>query len=149
MRNIKDGPFSWQSKAALWRIREGFDQMTFLDQAIAVYATLTELASDAQGESFTDTRRKIAERSGVSLRRVSEILARFKTLKLLDWKQNFLEGTKELAPSTYTLLSCTLRSRLGREGISGNCTDIKESPQESPEKSLEQKGRFENGRIEP
>ena len=127
-RTIDDAPFCWQSKAALWRIREAFDESTFLDQALAVYSILCELASDEQSANFTATRRKIAERSGVCVRRVSEILARLKPLNLLDWKQNFLDGTKELAPSTYTLMSCTPRIRLGTNRFSDNCTVNKKSP---------------------
>ena len=138
-RKNGEAPWCWQTKAALWLIRAAFDESTFLDQALAVYLVLCELASDEQSETFAATRRKIAERSGVSIRRVSEILARFKLLTLLDWKQNFLEGTKELAPSTYTLMcctpcttSCTPRSRLGTDDNSGNCTVVKQSPEKSP-----------------
>lgn len=146
-RTITDGPFCWQSKATIWRIREAFDESTFLDQVLAVYLTLCELASDEQSATFTSTRRKIAERSGVSIRRVSEILGRFKLLRLVDWKQNYLEGTKELAPSSYSLTRCTTstrlgtpRSRLGTDKFSGNCTVVEEhsekSPEESPERSI-------------
>ena len=138
-RKNGEAPWCWQTKAALWRIRVAFDESTFLDQALAVYLVLCELASDEQSETFATTRRKIAERSGVSIRRVSEILARFKSLSLLAWQQNYLEGTKELAPSTYTLMSCTPcttsctpRSRLGTEDNSGNCTVVKQSPEKSP-----------------
>jgi hypothetical protein len=145
-RKIDDAPFAWLHKAALWRIRNAFDESTFLDQSLAVYLTLCELASDAQSETFTTTRRKIAERSGVSIRRVSEILARFKSLILLDWKQNFLDGSKELAPSTYTLTRCTPSTtlgtpstRLGREQFSENCTVVEQSPEESLEKSYSTK----------
>jgi hypothetical protein len=149
-RKIADAPFCWQTKAAIWRIREAFDESKFLDQALAVYLVLTELASDAQSPTFDAKRRKIAERSGVSMRRVSEILARFKNLSLVDWKQNFIEGTKELAASSYTLTPCMSSTtpcmsstRLGREQFSENCTVVKESPKESPEKSLN-KGILKN-----
>jgi hypothetical protein len=146
VREIGDAPFCWQHKAALWRIREAFDESTFLDQSLAVYLTLCELASDEQSATFTATRRKIAERSGVSMRRVSEILARFKLLNLLNWKQNFLHGTKELAPSTFTLTSCTASTtpsctpstRSCTDVFSENCTVVKES-KESPEKSPQKK----------
>ncbi len=145
-RKNGEAPWCWQTKAAIWRIREAFDESTFLDQTLAVYLTMCELASDEQSETFEATRRKIAERAGVSVRRVSEILARFKTLNLLDWKQNFLEGTKELAPSTYTLLSCTPCTtsctpctRLGTDVVSENCTVVKQSPEQSPEQSYSTK----------
>jgi hypothetical protein len=134
-RKIDDAPFAWLAKSALWRIRDAFDESTFLDQSLAVYLILAELASDAQSATFTASRRRIAERSGVSVRRVAEILARFKALSLLAWKQNHLVGTKELAPSTYTLTSCTPSTtlgtpstRLGRERKTENCTVLEESP---------------------
>jgi len=134
-RKIDDAPFAWLAKAALWRIRDAFDESTFLDQSLAVYWILAELASDAQSATFIASRRRIAERSGVSVRRVAEILARFKSLKLLAWKQNHLVGTKELAPSTYTLTSCTPSTtlgtpsiRLGGERKTENCTVVEESP---------------------
>jgi len=134
-RKIDDAPFAWLAKSALWRIRDAFDESTFLDQSLAVYLILAELASDAQSATFTASRRRIAERSGASVRRVAEILARFKALNLLAWKQNHLVGTKELAPSTYTLTSCTRSTtlgtpstRLGRERKTENCTVVEESP---------------------
>lgn len=142
-RNIKDAPFCWQSKAALWRIRDAFDESTFLDQSLAVYLTLCELASDEQSATFTATRRKVAGRAGVSVRRVSEILARLKSLVLLDWKQNYLDGTKELSPSTYTLKPCTPSTTLctpstrsGTDAVSEKCTVVEQSPKKSPEQSL-------------
>jgi site-specific DNA-cytosine methylase len=77
-----------------------------------------------------------------NIRRVSDILARFKLLNLLNWKQNYLAGTTELGPSTYTLMSCTPCTRLGTpctrlgaERFSENCTVVEQSPKESPEKS--------------
>jgi hypothetical protein len=103
---------------------------------------LSELASDAQSESFEATRRKIAERSGVSIRRVSDILARLRSSNLLNWEQNYLEGTKELAASTYTLTPCTSSSTscgpcttLGTGVVSANCTVVEQSPEQLTEKS--------------
>lgn len=154
-RQIKDGKYCWQSKPALWRIRESFDESTFLDQSIAVYTILTELASDAQSDTFTATRRKIAERSGVSVRRVSEIIMRLRELKLVDWKQNFLAGTKELAPSTYTLMSCqasttpsTPCTRLCTDVFSEICTVEEESNKESPKESNKRTASFMKPSIE-
>lgn len=135
-------PYSWQAKPALWRIREGFDATTYLDQGLAVYVVLCELASDEHNVTFDASRQKIAARSGVSVRRVSDIIARLKSLGLLDWKQNYIEGTKELAPNTYTLMSCTpcttsgkASTGLGTDVNSGNCTVNKQSPKQSPKES--------------
>jgi hypothetical protein len=133
-------PFAWQAKAALRRIREAFDKLTFLDQAIAVYVTLTEFASDEHAATFTRRRREIAERSGVSLRRVQTILNIFKDIGAVTWKQNQgADGTQELAPSTYTLCSVCPTSRtdnptLCKTPLRQNCTVDKQSPKESPER---------------
>ncbi len=139
-------PFAWQHKPAIWRIREAFDCTTYLDQALAVYLVLCELASDEQSETFTVSRRKIAERSGVSLRRVSDILERFKQINLLIWNQNRIEGSKELGHSTYTLMSspaCTTSgtdsTRLGTNGKSENCT-VNEQSQKNLSKTYSTKG---------
>jgi hypothetical protein len=134
-------PFIWQAKAALRRIRDAFDHLAFLNQAIAVYVTLTEFASDTHSEIFTRRRREIAERSGVSLRRVQIILNIFKKIGVVTWKQNQgAGGTEELAPSTYTLCSvcptqCTGNPTLGKTQKRQNCTVHKQSPEESPNNS--------------
>ena len=134
-------PFIWQAKAALRRIRDAFDHLTFLNQAIAVYLTLTEFASDAHSETFTRRRREIAERSGVSVRLVQIILNIFKQIGIVTWVQNQgAEGTLELAPSTYTLCSvcptqCTGNPTLGKTRKRQNCTVNKQSPEESPNNS--------------
>lgn len=121
-------PYAWMHKATLWKIRNGFDDTSYLDQALAVYTVLCELASDAHASSFMAVRRKIAERAGVSVRRVSEIHLRFRALMILDWKQQQIEGTLELGANLYTLLRpgipCTT---LSRDGNSENCTVVKES----------------------
>lgn len=149
----KEGPFTWQAKAALRRIRETFDSLTFLDQAIAVYVTLTEFASDAQAETFTRRRREIAERSGVSLRRVQDILKLLKSAELVDWHQNQgASGKQELSPSTYTLCSvCTTPVQtehdLVQNAKNGNCTVVQESLEQSLEQS--QKKRVRKTRKTP
>jgi hypothetical protein len=145
-RHIKtDGPFLWLSKAAIRRVRDAFDDTTFLDQANAVYMSLCELASDAQSETFTARKRTIAERSGVSLRRVGDILDIFKATGLVTWTQNRSTGTKELLPSTYTLLglcipdttSGTDSTRLCREAKRENCRESEECTEQRSEESIE------------
>lgn len=142
-RNIKAAPFCWQAKQSLRVIREAFDESTFLDQALAVYLTHSELASDEQTATYTATRRKIAERSGVSITRVRVINEKLRALKLLDWKQNKIEGTCELSANTYTMLGTayptlgTPRPRLGTNSNSTPCPVVEESIEESPEESIE------------
>jgi hypothetical protein len=146
-RSMSDGPWCWVSKSALRKIREAFDDSTYLDQALAVYLALCELASDHQSESFQVRKRTIQERSGVSLRRVGEILPRLKQVGVLGWIQNQIAGSKELSPNTYTMLpSCTDSTTSCNEGTRScternqqNCRDIEGIYKESPEESFEGK----------
>ena len=106
-RGAPEPPYLWASAVAIRRIREAFDDTSYLDQALAVYLTLCDLANDEHGAPFVACKRKIAESSGVCLRRVTDILPRLKAIRLMDWEQNHIEGSKELSASTYTLMSCT------------------------------------------
>ncbi len=155
-RNIKDGPFCWQSKTALRRIREAFDESTYLDQALAVYLAHTELASDEQAPTYTRPIRRVSEMSGVCMTRVKVIHKRLHALKLLDWKQNHIDGTSELANSTYTLLtldtpcptSGTPRTRLGKNAKCQNCLVVEES-QNNKKESLKKVKQFKSESIDP
>ncbi len=155
-RAINEAPFCWAEKAALRRIREALDDESYLDQALAVYLCHCELASDEQAPTYNVSRRKVALRSGVSIRRVQEIHNRLHKLKLLDWKQNRIEGSQEFGESTYTLLGLgtpcptlgTPSPRLGRNGFSQSCTVVEESLEESLEESPEKGGRPPDGRGE-
>lgn len=145
-----EGPWGWFTKFALRRIREALDDVSFLDQALALYTAHCEAASDAQSTTYTITRRELAKRSGVSLRRVTEINERLRSISLLSWVQNFIPGSKELGPSTFTLMSCTGSTTLSttsttsstphpRSGTNAKqqiCTVQKESLKESPEKAF-------------
>jgi len=149
-------PFCWQSKTALRRIREAFDESTFLDQALAVYLAHTELASDEQSETYTATRRKIAERAGVGITRVRVINDKLRSLRLLDWKQNKIAGTAELAPNTYTMLgtpcptSATPCLRLGTNPKRRPEPVVEESPEESQKNLLKKgNGKFRTEQIDP
>jgi hypothetical protein len=139
-RKIKDGPFCWQSKDALRLIRDAFDSRTFLSDALAVYVVLTEIASDEQAETFQRSRRAISERAGISLRQLDKVLDVFKSIGTVAVVINQIQGTKELAPSSYTLRTVcatpstpNMRLRTGRKREV--CKDIEQSPEESPEES--------------
>ena len=149
-----DGPWAWCAKAALRLIRAAMDCDPFLDQVLAVYLVLCELASDSQRSEFTVARREIARRSGVSLRRVAEVLSRLRSVGLLTWKQNAIPGTKELGPSTFTIMSCTasttsgtvcttsgtIRTRLCKNEKRQICTVVEESNEESFKNQKEGEG---------
>jgi DNA-binding MarR family transcriptional regulator len=105
-RQIKDAPFCWQHKGALEMIRDYFeDGNGHSASALSTYLALTELASDAQSETFTASIRQIAARGGVSYRTTAAILNRLEKLKLLHVERSTVPGTKGNAPSTYTLLT--------------------------------------------
>jgi hypothetical protein len=144
----------WADKAVVRRIREAFDELPFLDQALAVYLVLCEIASDQENGSFTIGKRVIAERSGTSLRRVTEVLGIFKNLDVLTWKQNPIEGSKGLSANTYTLLAlgtpcptqgtvCATSGKgsptLGKNAKRDFCRDIEESTEETIEETIEER----------
>ena len=139
-----DRPWCWQEKDVIRRIRDAWDDKTYLDQALALYLAVTEKASDKQSATFEVSKRELAAKSGVSLRRVATILNEFKSLGVLDWTTNRAPGAKELLPNTYTLMLGTRCTRLGTgsttyctERFRDNCRVKKESLEESFEKPFE------------
>jgi molybdenum-dependent DNA-binding transcriptional regulator ModE len=103
-RQIKDGPWCWQHKEKLTMITDIFDATNDVNSARTIYVALTEFASDNGNETFTVPIAQIARRAGVSYRTAFAILNRFESLKLIAVKRQLVEGTKERAPSTYTML---------------------------------------------
>jgi hypothetical protein len=139
-------PYLWIEKPSVRRIREAFEHTTFLDQALAVYLALCELASDRESPTFTESKRNISARSGVKERRAAEILNRFKAIGLLSWTQNTISGTKELGPNTYSLLGGkkgekppprTQCTTYGKNRKRENCRDIEEQEKNSLKNPLE------------
>jgi hypothetical protein len=114
-RQIKDAPFCWQHKGALRMIRDVFeDGHGHSAFALSTYVALSELASDPQSETFTASINQIARRAGASYNTAAKILNRFQSIKLIAVQRNLVPGTKEHAPSTYTMLGTpcvTLRKR--------------------------------------
>lgn len=114
VRDTKDGPWCWQSKHVLRFIRDCFDDTNTVSSAIAIYTSLTEIASDHQSETFTCTIREIASKAGTSYRTATSVLKRFERLGVVAIQRNTIAGSKENAPSTYSLL------RLGNERKHGS-----------------------------
>lgn len=98
-RSTKDGPFCWQSKAVLRKIREAFDTTHDVASALATYVALTETASNNQSGTFAVTHGSLAKVSGVGVRTVGEHLRKFALLGFIETKP------QPLAPSIYTLLA--------------------------------------------
>jgi hypothetical protein len=103
-RSTKDGPFCWQNKGALRLIRDHFDSTNTVASALAVYVSLTEIASDEQSEVFARRVGDIASRAGLSYKTTIKVLHRLEALGLVVTTRNKVAGTKENAPSTYRLV---------------------------------------------
>ncbi len=101
----KKRPWCWIEKAILRMIADIFDATGDANLTRSVYLALCEIASDKQANRFTVAIAEIAKRACVSYRKTLSLLQRFETLKIIEVQRNIVEGTKELAPSTYTL--CT------------------------------------------
>jgi hypothetical protein len=102
----EEKPFCWQSRAALDRIRE-FEDMDNLSATLAIYNTLTDIASRKgnSSDSFTEPQRTIMQLAGVhtrdTLRKHLGYLCEMQLVKIT--KNHHPNGV--IAPSTYTLLS--------------------------------------------
>ncbi len=102
-RTTKDGPFCWQSKEALRRIRDWFDESNNVASALATYLALSEIESNTgTAGAFIATQSDIAKRAGVGQRTVRTILAGLQACQLLRITPNF-HNEKFRAPSTYEL----------------------------------------------
>ena len=128
-RNIKDAPFCWQHKEALQRIRDYLeDGHGHCALALSVYVALSQLASDAHSETFTAPISEIARRAAVSYRTAAGVLKRFEALELIAVQRSTVPGTKEHAPSTYTMLRTPCLT-LGKQNQICLPKDIKEQKQ--------------------
>lgn len=99
LRSAKDGPFCWQSKPALRRIREHFDGRRDTHTAIAAYVALTEIASDQQSEWFRAEQSYIAHKAGMSARTLGPLLPDLEAAGVLRTRKTALK-----APLIYELL---------------------------------------------
>ena len=97
-------PFTWASKAALWRICEG--QVKNVSLTLATYLGLAWLSSDAAGQSFTATKSQIAARAGgIGRRTVEYALADLEGLGLVAVERRRLVGRSGHEVNRYTLTS--------------------------------------------
>ena len=142
-RSPGDGPFCWQTKAALRLIRDYFDATGNVSTALAVYVALCEIASDEQSAVFDTTTGHIAKYAGLSARTAGPIVTSLAALGLVNIKENtvpgFIPGSRIKAPSTYQVLSLRNHCVAFARQISKK-RDLpisEESPEESPEQSPE------------
>jgi hypothetical protein len=144
-RTAKDGPFCWQNKATLRRIAEACDGRSDRAMVLAIYFSLTWIASDRQNETFSETKSRIAERAGVSYRKAADVLAFLSRLGVIGMIENVIEGTKERGPNTYSMLGTACATSgtecltLGTDTKQGSVPRlIEESLEQSSEESPEQ-----------
>jgi hypothetical protein len=105
LRNIKDGPFDWGSKAAKRMIRHNVADMKNGASILGTYSALCELASDHQSKVFDAQHKQIAEKALVSISTVKRALPILEELQAVKIAPNDRPGSKLKAPSTYALLS--------------------------------------------
>lgn len=107
IRTSQDGPFCWQSKEGLRKIRDAFDATGDVSSALMTYVALTEIASDLGIEPFTTTHAWISKMSGYSRRTVQLRLKELEELGLIEISTPSLR-----APCTYTICNhcATLRT---------------------------------------
>ena len=102
-RDTKDGPFCWQSKAALKLILDSFDDAeNAACRTRSVYLALCEIASDLGAAQFVVTKGLIGYRAGLSTRTVQRVLPDLVRAGVITISRN-ANGLK--TASRYTLLS--------------------------------------------
>lgn len=102
-RDTKDGPFCWQSKAALWRIRDSLgDDLSAACRTRSVYLALCEIASDKGAAQFIVPKGLLAFRAGLSPRTVQRVFPALERAGVLTVERN---ATGLKASSRYTLLA--------------------------------------------
>ena len=102
-RDTKDGPFCWQSKAALWRIRDSLgDDLSAACRTRSVYLALCEIASDNGAAQFIVPKGLLAFRAGLSPRTVQRVFPDLERAGVLTVERN---ATGLKASSRYTLLA--------------------------------------------
>lgn len=102
-RDIKDGPFCWQSKAALRTISESCGDRPDKTSILAVYLALTWEASNQQSETFTVSKRKVAEKAGVCYRKAADSISLLCKLGVMENVSNICPDSGERLANTYTL----------------------------------------------
>ena len=104
-RDIRDGPWCYQVKSVVRRIRDLSETTHDVSSALALYLALTEAASDEGAPTFTRRVAELATLAGLRYRKSEILLARFEQAGLIGVQRNFMLGTQSRLPSTYTLFA--------------------------------------------
>jgi hypothetical protein len=99
-RSPKDGPWFWVTKAALARVRDHFGNGCAY--AIAVYACMTEAASNEGAATFALSVSQIASRCGAGTRKTRQILHELANIGLIEIE--FRKEAGEWLASRYAVL---------------------------------------------
>jgi hypothetical protein len=132
-RTISDGPFCWQRKAALRKIRESFDAEKAVASAIGAYVALSEIASDEQSETFVTTHAYIALKSGLSPRTIASRLSELAEIGLVEISTPVMK-----APSTYRLLPVTQPLQNDKQPLPNVLQRTKKASLQASEQSVEE-----------
>jgi len=147
-------PFAWQDVRTMWFIRQNFIGKKRAT-AIAIYQTLTELASKAgrgQGEhlrEFPAYLDKIAAESGKSVSTIKRYVKEFGRLKIISWERR-KKGYWNLAskwqlldyPGSYNEPTSLLNNELTTLGQNNEPTS-----EEGLRNFINKKGKSENIKI--
>jgi DNA-binding MarR family transcriptional regulator len=95
VREMRSMPFLWQDKNTMRLIREAFQEErgNKLAFAIAVYVSLTEIASNRYNDATksTITQNELAKMTGLSLNTVNQIIEVFERLNIVTIVPRFDE----------------------------------------------------------
>ena len=99
--SLRSIPFTWQETRIFQKLRKHYNGQK-LTTAIALYTTMTELASiEGKGQGrhlncFKAYRQTIADRCGKSVSTIKRYLKEFKKLKIISW-ENRCKGDMNLS----------------------------------------------------
>ena len=96
---VPHGPFCWQPKVALRKIRESLDGENTVATGIDVYVAITEIASDKRSSEFQSTYGFLSMRTGLSPRTIQARVKDLVSLGLLKFSV-----PKVKAPGTFKLV---------------------------------------------
>jgi hypothetical protein len=97
-------PYCWQSKEALRQIERTYDSESRTRLACSAYLALTRIASDRRAESFECSIKEIARCMHYNYEEALEGVKLAEAARVVRVERRKVTGTKENAPSIYSLL---------------------------------------------
>ena len=127
-------PYCWQSKEALRKIERTYDSESRTRLASCAYFALTRIASDKESESFECSIREISHYMHYSYKEALEGIKLAEIAGVIRVERRLMLGTKENAPSIYTLLQVVENSHKAmwsRQNKSTESIEVTEKQQRS------------------